>query len=79
VGSLGRALEQAVGRYNAFVGSLESQVMTQARRFEELSVDHEGKELPALEPVESGIRPLAKLAEEGDDDAPGPNLTRGVG
>jgi DNA recombination protein RmuC len=30
-------------RYNAFVGSLESQVLTQARRFEELAVDHEGK------------------------------------
>ena len=30
--------------YNAFVGSLESQVLTQARRFEDLAVDHEGKE-----------------------------------
>jgi DNA recombination protein RmuC len=59
---LGKALSSAVGKYNAFVGSLESQVMTQARRFEELAVDHEGKELPVLEPVENAIRPLAKLA-----------------
>ena len=59
---LGKALESAVGKYNAFVGSLESQVMTQARRFEELAVDHEAKEIPALEPIESGVRPLAKLA-----------------
>ena len=60
--SLGKALESAVGKYNSFVGSLESQVMTQARRFEELATDHEGKELPPLEPVDTAIRPLAKLA-----------------
>ncbi len=59
---LGKALESAVGRYNAFVGSLETQVMTQARRFEDLAVDHEGKELPTLEPVETAPRTLAKLA-----------------
>ena len=60
--ALGKALEGAVGRYNSFVGSLESQVMTQARRFEELAVDHEGKELPELGPVETAVRPLSKLA-----------------
>jgi DNA recombination protein RmuC len=60
--SVGKALDAAVSRYNAFVGSLESQVMTQARRFEDLAVDHEGKSLPEIEPVESGVRPLAKLA-----------------
>jgi DNA recombination protein RmuC len=63
-GSVGKALEAAVSRYNAFVGSLESQVLTQARRFEELKVDHEGKEVPSLEPLEAGVRPLAKLLEE---------------
>jgi DNA recombination protein RmuC len=60
--SVGQALENAVSRYNAFVGSLESQVMTQARRFETLAVDHEGKDIPEIAPVESGVRPLAKLA-----------------
>ncbi len=60
--SVGKALEAAVSRYNAFVGSLESQVMTQARRFEALSVDHEGKEIPEIDTVESGVRPLAKLS-----------------
>jgi len=59
--ALGKALESAVGRYNSFVGSLESQVMTQARRFEDLASDHEGKELPELAPVETAVRPLAKL------------------
>ncbi|MBP7650180.1 MAG: DNA recombination protein RmuC, partial [Phenylobacterium sp.] len=65
--SVGKALEAAVGRYNSFVGSLETQVMTQARRFEDLQVDHEGKELPELGPVETGIRPLTKLAIEASD------------
>ncbi|MBS0297371.1 MAG: DNA recombination protein RmuC [Proteobacteria bacterium] len=60
--ALGRALETAVGKYNAFVGSLETRVLTQARRFEELSVDHEGKDIAELEPVDVAVRPLAKLA-----------------
>ena len=60
--AVGKALDQAVGRYNQFVGSLETQVMTQARRFEDLKVDHEGKDLPELAPVETAVRPLAKLA-----------------
>jgi DNA recombination protein RmuC len=59
--SVGKALEAAVSRYNQFVGSLETQVLTQARRFEELKVDHEGKELPQLDPVETAVRPLTKL------------------
>jgi DNA recombination protein RmuC len=67
--SMGKALEQAVGKYNQFVGSLETQVMSQARRFEDLKVDHEGKELPELTPIETGVRPLAKLAND-ELDAP---------
>ena len=59
---VGRALTQAVDRYNRFAASLESQVLTQAKRFEDLKVDHEGKEIAALEPVESAVRPLTKLA-----------------
>jgi DNA recombination protein RmuC len=76
--ALGKALEQAVGRYNSLVGSLETQVLTQARRFEDLSVDHEGKELAELLPVESGVRPLSKLQASGglaSGDEPAPPLT----
>ncbi len=64
-GSVGKALEAAVSRYNQFVGSLETQVLTQARRFEDLHVDHEGREVANLEPLEAAIRPLAKLAAAG--------------
>lgn len=62
-GSVGKALEAAVSRYNQFVGSLETQVLSQARRFEDLKVDHEGREVPTLEPLESAVRPLTKLAK----------------
>lgn len=58
--SVGKALEAAVGRYNQFVGSLESQVMVSARRFEDLHVDHEGKDLPELAPVEQSPRTLSR-------------------
>ena len=61
-GSVGKALETAVSKYNQFVGSLESQVLTQAKRFEDLKVDHEGKEIASLEPIESAVRPLTKLS-----------------
>jgi len=60
-GSVGKALEAAVARYNQFVGSLETQVLTQARRFEELKVDHEGREVTPLEALEAAVRPLTKL------------------
>jgi DNA recombination protein RmuC len=63
-GSLGKALEQAVAKYNQFVGSLETQVLTQARRFEDLKVDHEGKKVDLLEPLDTAVRPLSKLSPE---------------
>lgn len=76
-GAMGKALESAVGKYNQFVGSLESQVLTQARRFEDLSVDHEGKEIPEPAPVEQGVRPLTKLAEPKGAVGQSPTLTLG--
>ncbi|HEY0649249.1 DNA recombination protein RmuC [Phenylobacterium sp.] len=63
-GSVGKALEAAVSRYNQFVGSLETQVLTQARRFEDLKVDHEGRDVPSLEALEAAVRPLAKLSPD---------------
>lgn len=58
--AIGRALDTAVGKYNQFVGSLESQVMVSARRFEDLHVDHEGKDIPELAPVEQAPRTLSR-------------------
>lgn len=73
-GGVGRALEQAVGKYNQFVGSLETQVLTQARRFEELKVDHQGRDVAELPPVETAVRPLAKLSGA---EAPQVRLVKG--
>ncbi|KQR83897.1 DNA recombination protein RmuC [Sphingomonas sp. Leaf343] len=58
---LGRNLETANTAYNAFVGSLESQVLTSAKRFEALNIDTAGKTIEPLPLVESSPRPLAKL------------------
>ena len=62
VARMGRNLELATTAYNAFVGSLESQVLTQAKRFEELEVSSGSKEIEALPVIESSPRPLTKLA-----------------
>lgn len=81
VSAVGKALDTAVGRYNAFIGSLETQVLTQARRFEDLAVNHEGKELPELSGVEAGVRPLSKLSAEeagGECRDEKPTLTLGI-
>jgi DNA recombination protein RmuC len=60
--AMGRALSTAVGKYNDFVGSLESQVLTQARRFEDLKADHPAAKLKDLNGLEASVRPLTKLA-----------------
>ncbi len=62
VAKLGKNLEGANTAYNAFVGSLESQVMTSAKRFEALNVDTGGKTIDPLPIVEQSPRPLTKLA-----------------
>ena len=62
VARLGKNLDTAMGAYNAFVGSLESQVLTSARRFEALNVDTGGKALEALPVGETSARALTKLA-----------------
>jgi len=61
VARMGRNLELANTAYNAFVGSLESQVLTQAKRFETLEVSSGSKEIEALPVIETAPRPLTKL------------------
>lgn len=59
---LGKNLDQATGAYNSFIGSFESQVLSQARRFEALDIETGGKEIPDLPPAEQVVRPLTKLS-----------------
>ena len=66
VAKLGKNLDTAMTAYNQFVGSLESQVLTQARRFEALKIDTAGKALEAPPVVEQAARPLTKLIAEAD-------------
>jgi len=80
VAGVGKSLERAVSHYNSFVGSLETKVLTQARRFEDLAVDHEAKEIAVLEPIETAPRALAKLAlddPEQSDNPPVLTVARG--
>jgi DNA recombination protein RmuC len=62
VAKLGKNLETATSAYNSFVGSLESQVLTSARRFESLNIDTASKTIDPLPVVEQTTRPLTKLA-----------------
>ena len=54
---VGTALGNAVSRYNQSVGSFDSRVMSQARRFSELGVNST-KELPEAKIVDASVRPL---------------------
>ena len=68
---VGKNLATANSAYNQMVGSFESQVFTQARRFEALGAGS-AKELPEPPMVEAAPRPMTKLvapkaaANEGD-------------
>jgi DNA recombination protein RmuC len=70
VAKLGRNLGLATGAYNDFVGSLESQVLTQARRFEALKVETSGKTIEQMPIVDASPRPLTKLSTIDQDDDP---------
>lgn len=68
VARLGRNLETATNAYNSMVGSLESQVMSQAKRFEALEVAG-AKEIESLPVIESSPRPLTKLVSGPSEEA----------
>ncbi|WP_198665854.1 MULTISPECIES: DNA recombination protein RmuC [unclassified Sphingomonas] len=69
VARLGKNLDTAMGAYNAFVGSLESQVLTSAKRFESLNIDTGGKAIDALPVGEQTARPLTKLTTAPEEAA----------
>lgn len=64
-----RSLGNAVDSFNAAVGSMERNVLPQARKFTELGVTADT--LPAAEPIESPVRaPASPKALESDDETP---------
>ena len=59
---MGKNLNQVVNGYNAFVGSLEGNVLPKARRFTELGVEEGKKAVPQLGQIETVAR-LASAPE----------------
>jgi DNA recombination protein RmuC len=65
---LGKQLNSAVGAYNSAVGSLERQVLPQARRFPELGVTSDAP-LATMEPIAQLARPVAPPALDTEESA----------
>ncbi len=74
LGRMGQRLSTAVEAYNAAVGSLERQVLPQARRFSELGVTADS--LPELEPIAQLTRSPAAPAGEPAAPAEAPESRR---
>ena len=66
---VGKNLSTANSAYNQMVGSFESQVLTQAKRFEALGAGS-AKALDTPPMVEVAPRPLTKIASSKDEDTP---------
>ncbi len=66
MGNLGKALRQAVDRYNMSVGSLEGRVLPTARRFERLGAAPKGSMVDEITPIELEARALQAPELTGD-------------
>ncbi len=80
----GRSLSGAVDAYNKAVGSLERNVMPQARRFQELGVGGSDKDVPMLDQVDAVARRLQaarieRLRAARGEKPPGLELLEGSG
>ena len=69
-----RSLGSAVDAFNASVGSMERNVLPQARKFTELGAAG-GEMLPSVDPVEQLVRPIANETRPAAADEP-PNETQ---
>jgi DNA recombination protein RmuC len=59
----GRSLNTAVNAYNALVGSLDSRVLPQMRKLEDLGILVPGARLPDPQTIEAPVRPLPTAPE----------------
>jgi DNA recombination protein RmuC len=70
VTKMGRSLTSATESYNGFIGSLERNVLTSARRFAELEVIDSSQVIGELEGIDDAVRPITKAellpADAGD-------------
>ena len=66
LGDAGKALDSAVGHYNSAIGSLETRVLVQARRFEQHGIEGE---LKPLQPLERQTRSLQAPELVGDRES----------
>jgi len=57
--NVGKGLEKAIGSYNQAIGSLESNVLPQARRFKEYQVASGSKDIDPVKLVETTARELS--------------------
>jgi DNA recombination protein RmuC len=70
---VGRSFGSAIDAFNAAVGSMERNVLPQARKFTELGASTDAVIEP-VDPLEKGVRALASSASFDEDDAtPPPN------
>lgn len=60
---LGKSLDQSVGHFNKAVGSFDSRVLPQARKFGELGILAK-KPIPEAPPIEKAVRELAETGAE---------------
>ena len=74
-GRVGRNLGEAVGAYNKSVASLETRVLVSARKFRELKVAGEDREIADLNPVEVLPRELQAPELQAPEAPPPDRLT----
>lgn len=56
IADLGNNLDKVVKKYNTFVGSLETSVLPQARKFTELGIEGAAKEIDEIALIETDVR-----------------------
>ena len=77
---VGDSIGQTVTRYNALLGSVESRVLPQARRFKELGAGDAGIDIAAAQQIDTSPRALAPPEQlELTPPPPAPKRGRGPG